>query len=165
MCNYRKLTSKFNIRKNSPSHCGPRTHVWLTNIYLDKDDPWSGILAATDFSVRSTYHTFLQATPRQLDFGRDMIFNTPCVAYWKSIRLHKQKMTDKNNPLEHKNHKPHIYSIQDKVLVRNKKANKYENPYVGPYPITKVWNNGNVTICRCTMKECINIIWIKPYNK
>ena len=49
----------------------------LQNNYLDGDEPWSGILAVADFSVRSTYHTTLQATPGQLVFGRDMILSTP----------------------------------------------------------------------------------------
>ena len=35
----------------------------LKNNHLNKDDPWSGILAATTFSVCSTYHTMLQVTP------------------------------------------------------------------------------------------------------
>ncbi len=43
--------------------------------YLDDDDPWAGILSATAFAVRSTYHTTLQATPGQLNFGRDLILN------------------------------------------------------------------------------------------
>ena len=30
------------------------------------------------------------------------------------------------NQLENKNYKPHTYRIQDKLLVRNKKSNKYE---------------------------------------
>ena len=35
----------------------------LQNNYLDEDDPWSGILVATAFSVLSTDHTTLQVTP------------------------------------------------------------------------------------------------------
>ena len=56
----------------------------------------------------------------------------------EDIRLHKQIMIDKNNQLENKNRKPQIYRIRDKVLVRYKKANNYEEPYVGPYPIAQV---------------------------
>ena len=39
------------------------------------NDPWSGILAATMFAVRATYHTTLQASRMQLIFGRDSILN------------------------------------------------------------------------------------------
>ena len=47
----------------------------LESNYLEEDDPWKGILNATAFAVRSTFHTSLQSTPGQLVLGRDMIFN------------------------------------------------------------------------------------------
>ena len=94
----------------------------MQNNYLDKDNPWLGILAATSFSVRSTYHTTLQATPVQLVFGHDMIINTPFIAYWEAIRIHKQNIIDKNNQLENKNRKPHTYIIREEVLVHLKKS-------------------------------------------
>ena len=40
----------------------------LKNDDPDEDDPWSGILAATDFAVQRTHHTKLQATPGQMVF-------------------------------------------------------------------------------------------------
>jgi hypothetical protein len=43
--------------------------------YLDEDDPWKGILAATAFAISATYHTTLQKSPGQLVFVRDMVFN------------------------------------------------------------------------------------------
>ena len=55
-------------------------------------------------------------------FGRDMILNTPFVAYWEYISLRKQKIIDSNNQLENKNRKPQIYRIQYKVLVRKKRS-------------------------------------------
>ena len=135
------------------------------NNFLDEDDPWSGILADTDFSVRSTYDTTLQATPDQLVLGRDMILNTPIMAKWGSIRLRKQKIIDQNNQLENKNRKPHTYIIQDKLLVHKKKPDRYEEPYADPYLITQLWNNGNVTIRQGAGQECINIRWIKTYHE
>ena len=41
----------------------------LETIFLDTNDPWAGILAATAFAIRNTYHTTLKATPGQLVFG------------------------------------------------------------------------------------------------
>ena len=58
-------------------------------------------------------------------FGSDTILNAPFVADWWAIRLRKQKIIDKNNQIGNKNCKPHIYRIRQKILVRNKKANKY----------------------------------------
>ena len=58
-----------------------------------------------------------------------------------------------------------IHITREKLLVRTKKENKYEEPYVGPYPITQVWTNENVTILWGDVQERINIRWIQPYNK
>ena len=43
------------------------------NLYIDMDDPWSGILAAAAVAMCSMYHTTLCVMPGQLIFGRDMI--------------------------------------------------------------------------------------------
>ena len=59
-----------------------RIHQVLTNMlrtYVEPDegtyveDPWSGMLNAAAFAIRSTYHTTLGKTPGQLVYGRDMI--------------------------------------------------------------------------------------------
>ncbi len=42
-----------------------------------------------DRSVQSTYHTTLRATPGQLVFGRDMVFNIAHEANWKEIQTRK----------------------------------------------------------------------------
>jgi hypothetical protein len=70
--------------------------------YLDEDDPWKGILAATAFVIRATYHTTLQKSPGQLVFGRDMIFNIQHTANWEYIRARKQRLIQKNNNNENK---------------------------------------------------------------
>ena len=51
---------------------------YVSNIV--NNDPWSGILSATMFAVRTTYHTILQASTIQLVFGRDAILNIKRVA-------------------------------------------------------------------------------------
>ena len=57
----------------------------------DDPEPWSGVLAATMFAVRATYHTILQATPSQLVFGRHAILNTQFEANWKYIQQRTKK--------------------------------------------------------------------------
>ena len=59
MCNSGKSTIKIHIGKNSLSHSKTFTYVLLTKHYLDKEDPWEGILADTAFAAQSTYHTML----------------------------------------------------------------------------------------------------------
>ena len=135
----------------------------IENLYLDKRDPWSGILAATAYAVRSTYHTTLQATPGQLVFGRDMIFNTKHVANWKLIKERKQKMIDYNNARENKKRIAHTYHVNDKVLLKNHRASKYESSYLGPYAITKVNDNGTVQLQMEHVLDTVNIRRLKPY--
>ena len=72
----------------------------LETNYLDTDDPWAGILAATAFAIRNMYHTTLKATPGQLVFGRDLIFNTKYISNWEEIRQRKQSTIKYNNKRE-----------------------------------------------------------------
>ena len=72
----------------------------LQNNYLDEDDPWSGILEATDFAVQSTYYTNPQSIPGQLVFGRDMILNTSFIVDWEAIRLRKPRKKIRTTKLE-----------------------------------------------------------------
>ena len=70
-------------------------------------DPWSGILAANMFDVRTTYHTTLQASPMKLVFGRDAIFNIKHIADWEHIRQHKQLQNNNNNKRENMHQNNH----------------------------------------------------------
>ena len=72
----------------------------LKNNYLDEDDLWAGILAATTFFILSTYHTMLRAMPGQMVFVRDMILNTQVINYSETIKKYKHKLIHKNNQLK-----------------------------------------------------------------
>ena len=137
----------------------------LEEIQLDKVDPWGGILAATAYAVRTTYHTTLQSSPGQLVFGRDMIFNIKHEANWEAIRLRKQKLIDENNRRENAKRLEHVYHTGDKVLVTRHDANKYETPYLGPYKIREVYTNGTVLVKRGKVLETINIRRLKPFKE
>ena len=76
---------------------------------MDRTDPWSGILSAAALAVRSTYHTTLQATPGQLVFGRDLIFNIKHEANWKNIINRKQYLIGKNNKYKNSRRILHDY--------------------------------------------------------
>ena len=78
----------------------------LENNYLDEEDPWTGILSATAFAIRTTYHTTLKKSPGQLVFGRDMILNIKHIANWEIIRHQKQRLINKNNQHENATHVP-----------------------------------------------------------
>jgi transposase InsO family protein len=90
----------------------------LEDNYLDEEDPWKGILSATAFAVRSTFHTTLQNSPEQLAFGRGMILNTKHTANWDFIRQRKENLINKNNLRENSKRIKHIYNIYDLVLLK-----------------------------------------------
>jgi transposase InsO family protein len=141
-----------------------RTFELQTN-YLDEEDPWKGILSATAFAVRATYHTTLQKTPGQLVFGRDMIFNIQHTANWEFIRAHKQQLINKNNKRENSTRTPHTYNVGDKVLLRIGTENKYEQPYSGPHCITQVFTNGTVRLSMGRITDTVNIRRLQPFKE
>ena len=82
----RKPTTTRNPQSNAIIE---RMHQTIGNIIhtfdvsnIGNNNPWSGILAATVFSVRGPYHTTLQASPMQIVFGREVILNIKHVANW-----------------------------------------------------------------------------------
>ena len=90
----------------------------LQNNYLNDDDNLSSILAA---------------------------LNTPFIAEWGAIGGRKQQIIYLKNS-NNNNRKPQSYKVRENLIVRDKNANKYENPYKVPYPITNVWKNGTIVI-------------------
>ena len=131
---------------------------------MTSESPWDGILSATMFALRATYHLTLQATPIQLVFGRDAMLNVQFQADWQLIKQLKQKQIHQDNLKENKRRIPHEYKIGDKVLYLIQPKGKYnENPYKGPYEITKINNNGTVQIHKGAIYETVNIRLLKPY--
>ena len=136
---------------------------------MDDEDPLEGVLAAAAFGVRATFHTTLQATPAQLVFGRDSILNIKHEANWKYIKERKQLLINKNNEKENSKRRQHTYQVGDKVLVENYNHRKFgDDPFIGPFRITKVNNNGTVQLrqrlTRGNQFQVWNIRRIKPYR-
>jgi hypothetical protein len=142
-----------------------RTHQ-VGSAEIDENDPWSGILAATMFATRATYHTTTQATPAQLVFGRDAILNTKFDANWKAIHDRKQRAIITNNKRENMKRISHTYKVGDEVLYRNDYLAKYsQDPYDGPYRIVRVNTNGTVRLKMGAVTDTVNIRLIKPYRR
>ena len=147
----RKMISMQNPQANAiveHVHQMLRSLIWSfklqDNPYIDMDDPWLGILAAAAFAMCSTYHTTLHAMPGQLIFGSNMILNMQYLADWTAIQAHKQQLMCKNNIIKNSKHIPHQYKVGDMVMLENHRANKYEQPYKGPYLVMQVNTNGTV---------------------
>ena len=152
-----------------------RVHQTLGNILrtmeihkqdLDTEDPFSGILAATMFAVRSTVSTTTQATPTQLVFGRDAIFNIPFKANWDYIRQRKQDLINKNNERENNKRMRYKYKVGQKILVETYSKSKFgQTEYLGPYPIVKINDNGTLRYKKDLITDVVNLRKAVPYKE
>ncbi len=132
---------------------------------IDESDsnPFEGFVSAICWAIRSTYHTTLKATPGQLVFGRDMIFNIRHEADWQLIKDRKRARIEKNNAQENSKRKAHDYAVGDQVLITKADFNKMEPSREGPYIITRVHTNGTVTIQKGRALQRINIRQCMPF--
>jgi hypothetical protein len=132
--------------------------------HMDEKDPWSGILAATMFAVRATYHiTTLQATPMQLVFGCDAILNIKHITDWEHIRQRKQERIIENNKRENKNRREYKYALGNKVLLKARKKSKHNLEWEGAYELTQVNDNGTVCFQKGIVNDVVNIHRIKNH--
>jgi hypothetical protein len=92
-----------------------------------------------------------------------MILNVKHEANWEFIRNRKQKIIDKNNQAENAKRIPHEYKVGDKVLLKRGTENKYETPYLGPYTILKINDNGTVRMKVKNVEDTYNIRRLTPY--
>ena len=133
---------------------------------LDEDDPWSGILSATMFAIRSTVHTTNMATPTQLVFGRDSMLNVIHEANWRYIKERKQKFININNKKENAKRIPHDYTVGDTVMIKQQSNIKYgTDAYSGPHTVVEVRNNGTLRIKTGVLTDTYNIRNVQPYYK
>ena len=135
------------------------------NTPVDEDDPWSVILSAVAFGVRSTVSTTTRATPMQLVFGRDAILNITHKANWQYIQERKQKIIRMNNVRENATRRDHDYNVGDLVLIKMEQTLKYgSDAYEGPGHIEEVRNNGTVRVRLGAVTDTYNIRNITPYT-
>jgi len=136
---------------------------------LDEDFGWDPILSACRKAMNSTVHTTARATPSQLVFGRDAMLNASFEADWQFIKQRKQKLIVQNNNRENATRVPHAYNVNDTVVIKAGVQRKHgENPYIGPYRVTHVYDNGTVRLVKVAdnnggaVSETWNIRNIEP---
>ena len=177
---FRQMVQNYGIKPKPSSSHNPqangiveRVHQVLGNALrtfeleereLDSQDTWKSFLAAAAFSIRSTYHTTLEATPAQLVFGRDMLLPVKFQADWTRIKQKRQTEINRNNDRENKNRIPHQYQPGDKVLLTKPGIQrKMSAPRTGPHNVESVYTNGTVRIRRGAVSERVNIRRLTPY--
>lgn len=186
MAEVRDLLQEYGVRRKPITTRNPqanamveRAHQTIHNMIRSQqirgkqdlaDGKWDGILSAVAFAMRATVHTTNRATATQLVFGRDAMLNVSFEADWQYIKARKQKLIRQNNQRENSKRIPHVYQVGDRVLVEQDPNRKHgENRYKGPYPITRVNDNGTVTLAQDTahggvVSQTWNIRQLQPYK-
>ena len=91
-------------------------------------------------------------------------------ADWKFISDQKTRLIRQNNKNENKKRTPHEYKVDDLVTVKQDQSRKHGGPlFAGPYRITRVHDNGTVTLSQNTTRGGVvtqrwNIRNIFPYK-
>jgi hypothetical protein len=165
-----KCTTIKNPQSNSPVE---RIHQVLRHMFLTKNmkeqildyiDPFGDILASIAWAVRASYNSTTDATPAELVFGRDMMFNIKSIVDWKALSIRKQKAVDAANVRENARRINHDYQIDDQVyIIADGVKRKMDSPKDGPYKITDIFTNGTVRIQRGPINERINIRRLEPH--
>ena len=160
--------------KNPAANMVERVHQTLGNLLrvyeleeyeFPRGNPWSNILASAMWAICSTFHTTLGATPGQLIFGRDMLFDLSFKANWKNIKERKQTRIVESNKRENAKRIHDTYRVGDLVSKdRNQLQPKLHRPRDGPYTVEKVYTNGTLKIRRGITSEKISIRRINPFN-
>ncbi len=124
-------------------------------------------LADAAWTINSTHHTVLKASPGAAIFGQDMLFDILFIADWKIIGEHRQRLTDLNTARENEGRIDHDYKVGQKIIVRNKgipcKAQSIWQK--DPWTIMTVHTNGTITIQCGNKLERLNIRKVKPFEE
>ena len=143
-------------------------HMFLTKNFketiFDNIDPFGTILASVAWAVRASYNSSTQATPAQLVFGRDMMFNISSLVNWKALAMRKQKLVDNANLRENAKRIDYDYAVGQQVYVTsNGITRKLDRPKKGPFPIVQIYTNDTVCIRCGAVDERINIRRLEPH--
>ena len=97
----------------------------ITQTYVEENDPWLGILAASAFSIFSTTNRLKYYGLVQLMFGHDMIFPIKHKVGWGLIHQQKQTQINIDHIRKNRNRVDHYYNIGDKVMLNNHTTYEY----------------------------------------
>ena len=85
--------------------------------YVDKNDPWTGILAAAVFVIRSTTNRQKGQIPGQLIFGYDMILPIKHTVDWELIIQRNHTQTNQDSISENRHRVDHDYKVGDNAML------------------------------------------------
>ena len=97
----------------------------IQHTYVDKNDLWTGILAAAAFEICSTTSRKKVYSPVQLITDHDMILPIIYRVDRELICQQKQTQINRDNTQENKHRVDYEYKVRYKVMLTNHTAYKY----------------------------------------
>jgi hypothetical protein len=100
------------------------------------------------WTICSTYHTVLKASPGAAIFGCDMLFDIPFIADWNKIGDYRQHQTNLSTARKNNKRVNYDYKVGNKVLLTQEGIlRKAESPYSKEsWTIMTVHMNGTIRI-------------------
>lgn len=95
-----------------------------------------------------------------------MIFNQPLTFEMDAINSRRQRRVDQDNRRMNSKRYSYDYQVGGQVMRKVFDPAKLEHRWTGPYTITQVHVNGNITIQLSEfMQQRLNIRRVKPYRQ
>ena len=134
---------------------------WFFDIDLSSKEP-----ANCAWATRSTAHSVTDATPAQLIFGRDMLFDLSFRTKWKDIRTKRIDAIKKNNAAENAKRVQYKYKPGDQVLLDKglEVQRKLYPKRTGPYKVIRIYPNGVLKIQKGFFTQRVSIRRCTPYR-
>ena len=105
-------------------------------------------------------------SPGAIAFHRDMLLNTPINVDIAEINKRRQLKVDRDTARMNTKRYAYDYKVGGKVMKKKHEYTKLEHRWSGPFEITQVHVNGNVTIrLQNGVTKRLNIRRLKPYNE
>jgi hypothetical protein len=173
---FQELLHSFGVQPVPTTICNPKSNGVVERVNLTMGDMLRTItfqgkdwileaqrtLDAVAWAIRTTVNPDLKYSPCHLAFNQDMLFRRAVIIDWNHIQRIRENQAIASNVRENKSRIDKQYAVGDKVLLildaderRNKP--KLDRPTKGPFTITKVYENGTVTINRGRYMETIHI--------
>ena len=114
----------------------------IYQVYVDKNYPWTGIIAAAEFAILSTTNRLKVYSQGKLVFGGDIILPIKHEVDWELIRQQNQAQINRDNIWKNKHRVEHDYKVGDNIMLNKHTVYKYETPYTVPFVITQCFTNG-----------------------
>ncbi|KAL7541071.1 hypothetical protein ACHAWF_006846 [Thalassiosira exigua] len=159
--------------KNPQANCVEIIHQTLGNMIrtfeledmdIEEKDPFTQILSNCAWAIRSTIHAVMEATPAQLVFGRDMLFNIAYTIPWKEVAAKRSRAAKLGNKRENSKRTKYTYEVGQKTLLDKGKVQRKVIPKRNDtFTIVRVHDNGTLKIQKGNVLQTVTIRRCTPY--